>query len=343
MAAPASQRLPVDGQAIRRDAGPFRRRSRGAQEPLAADRLSLRPAGRSDRGQMGRSRDFCSMAATTRRGSQKLADLLAAVITENGGEVRLKTKVARILVENGAASGLLLGDGRVERSGLSLPAATSSACCSICWGAASAGGHRPGSQRRRAVLFAFLMTLAVDMVPEGAPLNGPRMKAARSWRSWCRRSSIRRWRAGLCRSHPQWSWSGKTTPQLGIGAPQTTERPSRPHGERDDRPREKSHPRASPRTSSIARTHAAQLRTLRADHRGTSTARRRRVPAASAHPGAGLFWSATGPIWAAASKRWRFRQLVLRTSGFRPPRLGQPASATGRGCHDALARRVWVD
>ncbi len=51
-----------------------------------------------------------------RGGVQAIPDLLARVITENGGEIRCKTLVERIIVENGRAVGVELKGGEVIRS-----------------------------------------------------------------------------------------------------------------------------------------------------------------------------------------------------------------------------------
>lgn len=53
-------------------------------------------------------------------GSQRLAELLCAVVTENGGRVRLRTRAERILTEDGRAAGIVTDDGRVHRAPLVL-------------------------------------------------------------------------------------------------------------------------------------------------------------------------------------------------------------------------------
>ena len=49
-------------------------------------------------------------------GSQRLADLLSAVIEEHGGQVLLRTRIKRILVENGRVAGVESAIGKVHRA-----------------------------------------------------------------------------------------------------------------------------------------------------------------------------------------------------------------------------------
>jgi all-trans-retinol 13,14-reductase len=105
-------------------------------------------------------------------GSQTLADLLAAVVAEHGGEVRLKAPVAKVLMENGAAAGLVLADGRVERSRVVVGAGDAKRTMLTMVGAdrlppdyaCSMAKAEPASS-------AFMVMLAVAMVPDGAPLK----------------------------------------------------------------------------------------------------------------------------------------------------------------------------
>ncbi len=53
-------------------------------------------------------------------GSQRLAELLCAVVEENGGTVRLRTRAERILTEGGRAAGIVAADGTVHRAPLVL-------------------------------------------------------------------------------------------------------------------------------------------------------------------------------------------------------------------------------
>ena len=53
-------------------------------------------------------------------GSQRLAELLCAVVRENGGDVRLRTRAERILTEEGRAAGIVTADGTVHRAPLVL-------------------------------------------------------------------------------------------------------------------------------------------------------------------------------------------------------------------------------
>ncbi len=55
-------------------------------------------------------------------GSQRLADLLSAVIAENGGEVLLRRRATRIVVENGRVGGVETADGAVHRAPVVLAA-----------------------------------------------------------------------------------------------------------------------------------------------------------------------------------------------------------------------------
>jgi phytoene dehydrogenase-like protein len=49
-------------------------------------------------------------------GSQKLSDLLRAIIEENGGKVRLRTRVARIMVEDGRVAGVVTAASAIHRA-----------------------------------------------------------------------------------------------------------------------------------------------------------------------------------------------------------------------------------
>jgi all-trans-retinol 13,14-reductase len=49
-------------------------------------------------------------------GSQKLANLLRAIIEENGGEVRLRTRVTQIRVEEGRVAGVFTTTGASHRA-----------------------------------------------------------------------------------------------------------------------------------------------------------------------------------------------------------------------------------
>jgi phytoene dehydrogenase-like protein len=51
-------------------------------------------------------------------GSQKLADLLRAIIEENGGTVRLRTRVVRFLIEDERVSGVVTATGAIHRARL---------------------------------------------------------------------------------------------------------------------------------------------------------------------------------------------------------------------------------
>ncbi|WP_175424467.1 phytoene desaturase family protein [Azospirillum brasilense] len=53
-------------------------------------------------------------------GSQRLAELLCAVVRERGGAVHLRTRAERILIEDGRAVGIATGDGTVHRAPLVL-------------------------------------------------------------------------------------------------------------------------------------------------------------------------------------------------------------------------------
>lgn len=96
-----------------------------------------------------------------RGGSQRLADALAAVIREAGGEVRLKTPVSRILVEDGAARGVELADGTVERADVVIGAGDAGRMLAL------AGLEVPDL---RPSCSALKVDMAVAMVPETAPL-----------------------------------------------------------------------------------------------------------------------------------------------------------------------------
>lgn len=107
-----------------------------------------------------------------RGGSQKLADLLVEVIETHGGEVRLSTPVERILVEDGAATGIVPGNGTVERAAAVIGAGDAKAMLLDLVGAS----HLPASQVAALAGAApacsgFMVTLAVDMLPEGPPLK----------------------------------------------------------------------------------------------------------------------------------------------------------------------------
>ncbi len=105
-------------------------------------------------------------------GSQKLADLLVEMIETHGGEVRLSTPVERILVEGGVAAGIRLRDGREERAAAVIGAGDAKAMLLDLVGA----GHLPAAQvealaEAEPACSGFMVTLAVDLLPEGPPLK----------------------------------------------------------------------------------------------------------------------------------------------------------------------------
>lgn len=108
-------------------------------------------------------------------GSQTLPNLLVEVIRAHGGEVRLKTPVGRVLVEDGRAAGLVLADGAVERSAAVIAAGDVKRMLLDMVGAEHLPAALTGAMRAaRPSCSAFMVTLAVDMVPDGAPLKSVR-------------------------------------------------------------------------------------------------------------------------------------------------------------------------
>ncbi|WP_207459176.1 NAD(P)/FAD-dependent oxidoreductase [Azospirillum sp. SYSU D00513] len=100
-------------------------------------------------------------------GSQKLADLLRAVIEENGGRVLLKTRADRILVEEGRAAGIVTAGGVAHRAPLVF--ANSDVVRTLSGLIEPAGlprryAQRVGSLRRGPS--AILMSLAVHGLPD---------------------------------------------------------------------------------------------------------------------------------------------------------------------------------
>lgn len=108
-------------------------------------------------------------------GSQMLPNLLAEVIGTHGGELRLRSPVERILVEGGKAAGLVLADGRAERAGVVIAAGDARRALLELVGPDHLPETMVAAMRAvRSSCSAFMVTLAVDMVPDGAPLKSLR-------------------------------------------------------------------------------------------------------------------------------------------------------------------------
>ena len=105
-------------------------------------------------------------------GSQTLPDLLAAVIAAHGGDVRLKSPVTKVLIEGGRATGVILAEDRVERARAVVGAGDAKRLLLDLVGR----DHLPAAEAEamataRPACSAFMVSLALDMVPAGAPLK----------------------------------------------------------------------------------------------------------------------------------------------------------------------------
>ncbi len=99
-------------------------------------------------------------------GSQSLADLLAAVIGEHGGQVRLRTPVARILVENGQAASIRTADGTHHRAPLILAAGDVQAMLTNLLGDEHLpAGYRDKLEKLRRGPSAIILNLGIDQSP----------------------------------------------------------------------------------------------------------------------------------------------------------------------------------
>jgi phytoene dehydrogenase-like protein len=100
-------------------------------------------------------------------GSQKLADLLRAVIERNGGRVRLRTRVARFLVENESVAGVVTTTGVIHRAPLVIANGDVTAALTDLIGQWPL--PRRYAQRVRALRrgpSAVLVSLGLDFVPD---------------------------------------------------------------------------------------------------------------------------------------------------------------------------------
>ena len=100
-------------------------------------------------------------------GSQKLADLLRAIIEENGGTIRLRTRVVRFLVEDERVAGVVTATGAIYRARLVI--ANGDVIATL----TDLIGQRPlpsrYAQRIRALRrgpSAILLSLGLDFVPD---------------------------------------------------------------------------------------------------------------------------------------------------------------------------------
>jgi all-trans-retinol 13,14-reductase len=100
-------------------------------------------------------------------GSQKLPDLLRAVIEENGGRVRLRTRVARFLVEDERVAGVVTATGAVHRARLVI--ANGDVIAALTDLLSQGPLPRRYAQRMRALRrgpSAILVSLGLDFVPD---------------------------------------------------------------------------------------------------------------------------------------------------------------------------------
>jgi phytoene dehydrogenase-like protein len=100
-------------------------------------------------------------------GSQVLADLLCAIITEHGGTVRFRTRVNRILVEDGAVRGVQAVNGRMDFAPVVL---ANGDVVSMMSGLVGSDLLPPAYVRRVDALMrgpsAMLLSLALDIIPD---------------------------------------------------------------------------------------------------------------------------------------------------------------------------------
>lgn len=100
-------------------------------------------------------------------GSQRLADVLRAVIEEHGGEVRLRTRVSQILMENGRAAGILTAAGDRRRAAIVIANADVVASLTgLLHPFPLQGRYAQRLRRLRRGPSAILLSLAVDFLPD---------------------------------------------------------------------------------------------------------------------------------------------------------------------------------
>jgi all-trans-retinol 13,14-reductase len=100
-------------------------------------------------------------------GSQKLANLLRAIIEENGGKVRLRTRATRILVEDGRVAGVATADDAIHRARLVIANGDVATALSDLIGQCPLPTRY--AQRMRALRrgpSAILVSVGLDFVPE---------------------------------------------------------------------------------------------------------------------------------------------------------------------------------
>src|SRR5215510_3862007 len=100
-------------------------------------------------------------------GAQKLADLLRAIIEENGGTIRLRTRVARFLVEDECVAGVVTANGVIHRARLVIANGDVTAALTDLIGPCSLPSRY--AQRIRALRrgpSAILVSLGLDFVPD---------------------------------------------------------------------------------------------------------------------------------------------------------------------------------
>jgi phytoene dehydrogenase-like protein len=100
-------------------------------------------------------------------GSQKLADLLSAIIEENGSKVRLRTRVTRILFEDGHVAGIVTATGEIQRARLVIANGDVATALSDLIGQSPLPSRY--AQRMRALRrgpSAILVSLGLDFLPD---------------------------------------------------------------------------------------------------------------------------------------------------------------------------------
>lgn len=104
-------------------------------------------------------------------GSQRLADVLAEVVTEAGGTLRLRTPVSGILVEDGAAAGIVSARGETFRAGAVVMNGEARRLPDLLPPDALPTDYVGRLTATEPGPSAFMMTLLLDHVPEGPALR----------------------------------------------------------------------------------------------------------------------------------------------------------------------------
>ncbi len=100
-------------------------------------------------------------------GSQSLADLLSAIVTEGGGQVHLRRRATRILLENGRAGGVETADGVLHRAPVVLAAGDVQAMLmDLLDEAALPAGYLRKLRAMPRGPSAIVVSLAVDSMPD---------------------------------------------------------------------------------------------------------------------------------------------------------------------------------